>query len=70
MKRFFLAVLPVLVIIAAVAPAKASGKEEGANKGACQSIPPPSTNGTGSLKRLQAMQRCDMEIRSREQHQR
>ena len=70
MKRLFLAILPVLLIIAAVAPAKASGKEEGANKGACQSIPSPSTNGTGSLKRLLAMQNCDMEIRSKEQHRR
>lgn len=67
MKRLILGGLSVLLVCAATAPAKASGKEEGSgsNKGACQSIPRPSPSGEAYLARLQAIQRCDTEVRSR-----
>lgn len=66
MKRLFVAVLPALLVITATAPTFAFGKEEGSNTGGCQSIPPARPTGVASLARLQAMQRCDLSIRSRE----
>ncbi len=67
MKRLILGGLSVLLVCAATAPAKASGKEEGegSNKRACQSIPRPSPSGEAYLARRQAIQRCDTEVRSR-----
>lgn len=67
MKRLFIYTLAGLLLFAAAAPAKASGQEEMSNQEACQSIPPPSTNGVGSLQRLQALQRCEIETHSKEQ---
>jgi len=65
MKRLILGGLSVLFVCAATVPAKASAKEEGSNKGACQPIPRPSPSGEAYLARLQAIQRCDTEARSR-----
>lgn len=65
MKRLILSGLSVLLVFGATAPAFAYGKVEGSNQAACQSIPLPSPSGAAYLQRLQAIQRCNMEVRSR-----